>query len=266
MHLVSIDRVARKERILKKKYQKNMDKKELEGYEKAMKKFGKRSHYQIAHDAVLDEKANQIANKKIAAMQKTAEARIKSIQEELDDAKNALKTVKAERDQARAELRVSKRSLKQHLEKLKAQMEIAHGQKIKEKERTHRQELQKHVRKVIHVSRMMKLQTSNKINATNTKSNSKNTQAQVNTVKSERKIVKIDSKQKTLETTAPLPKEGVYEDKFDDKLESLEQSPPLAVAVAVRDEDNTIDSPRGGEILNMASPTPNTPTGFEDFE
>ena len=47
-----------------------MDKKELEGYEKAMKKFGKRSHYQIAHDAVLDEKANQIANKKIATMQK----------------------------------------------------------------------------------------------------------------------------------------------------------------------------------------------------
>ena len=33
------DRVARKERILTKKYQKNMDKKELEGYEKAMKKF-----------------------------------------------------------------------------------------------------------------------------------------------------------------------------------------------------------------------------------
>ena len=260
------DRVARKERILKKKYQKNMDKKELEGYEKAMKKFGKRSHYQIAHDAVLDEKANQIANKKIATMQKAAEARIKDIQKELDDAKDALKTVKAERDQARAELRVSKRSLKQHLEKLKAQMEIAHGQKIKEKERNHRQELQKHVRKVIHVSRMMKLQTSNKINATNTKSNSKNTQARVNTVKSERKIVKIDSKQKTLETTAPLSKEGVYEDKFNDKLERLEQPPPLAVAVAVRDEDDTIDSPRGGEILNMASPTPNTPTGFEDFE
>ena len=260
------DRVARKERILTKKYQKNMDKKELEGYEKAMKKFGKRSHYQIAHDAVLDEKANQIANKKIVTIQKTADARIKVIQEELTQAKNALKTVKSERDQARAELRVSRRSLKQHLEKLKAQMELAHGQKIKEKERTHRQELQKHVRKVIHVSRMMKLQTSNKINGANTKSNSKNTQARVKAVTSERKIVKIDSDQKMLGTTASLQNEDVYSDNFDDKVKSSEQPPPLAVAVAVRDEENTMNSPRGAEVLDMASPTPNTPTGFEDFE
>ena len=56
---------------------------------------------------------------------------------------------------------------------------------------------------------MMKLQTSNKINATNTKSNSKNTLARVKTVTSERKIVKIDSDQKMLETTDPVQKEDV---------------------------------------------------------
>ena len=152
------------------------------------------------------------------------------------------------------------------MEKLKAQMELAHGQKIKEKERSHRQELQKHVRKVIHVSRMMKLQTSNKINGANTKSNSKNTQARVKAVTSERKIVKIDSDQKMLGTTASLQNEDVYSDNFDDKVKSSEQPPPLAVAVAVRDEENTMNSPRGTEVLNLASPTPNTPTGFEDFE
>ena len=100
----------------------------------------------------------------------------------------------------------------------------------------------------------------------NTKSNSKNTQARVKAVTSERKIVKIDSDQKMLGTTASLQNEDVYSDNFDDKVKSSEQPPPLAVAVAVRDEENTMNSPRGAEVLDMASPTPNTPTGFEDFE
>ena len=92
---------------------------------------------------------------------------------------------------------------------------------------------------------MMKLQTSNKINGANTKSNSKNTQARVKAVTSERKIVKIDSDQKMLGTTDPLQDEDVYKDGFDDKVKSSEQPPPQCVAVAVRDEENTMNSPRG---------------------
>ena len=42
--------------------------------------------------------------------------------------------------------------------------------------------------------------------------------------------------------------------------------PPLAVAVVVDDDNSMIQSPRINNILNTASPTPNTPTGFEDFE
>ena len=95
---------------------------------------------------------------KIVTIQKTADARIKLIQEELTQAKNA-KTVKSER--IKPALNCVLAQPKAAFGKVEGTMELAHGQKILEKERTHRQELQKHVRKVIHVSRMMKLQTSN---------------------------------------------------------------------------------------------------------
>ena len=78
---------------------------------------------------------------------------------QLNEAKEAFKKMKADRDQARAELRVNKRGLRQHLEKLKSEMEVKHDVHIKEKERTHRQELQKHVRKVI----WLKLETLVKV-------------------------------------------------------------------------------------------------------
>ena len=45
--------------------------------------------------------------------------------------------MKADRDQARAELRVNKRGLRQHLEKLKSEMEVKHGVHIKEKSFLH---------------------------------------------------------------------------------------------------------------------------------
>ena len=258
------DRVAKKERVLLKRYQKNMDKKELEGYEKAMKKMGKRAHYQIAHEAIFDEKVSQVANKKIGIMQKKSEAAIKAIQDELNEAKEACKKMKADRDQARAELRVNKRGLRQHLEKLKSEMEVKHGVHIKEKERTHRQELQKHVRKVINAKRLIKAaSTSNKIKSSTTKKK----RLQLEQV--ERKVVKIvdddNDDRKILATTTLLEKSVIVDNNNNDRKIDGRRQPPLAVAVAV--EDNTmIQSPRTNDVLNTASPTPNTPTGFEDFE
>ena len=90
----------------------------------AMKKMGKRAHYQIAHEAMFDEKVAQVADKKIQAIKKKAVVDRKVMEDELNETKETLKKMKADRDQARAELRVSKRTLRQHLEKLKEEAEL----------------------------------------------------------------------------------------------------------------------------------------------
>ena len=66
-------------------------------------------------------------------------------------------------------------------------------------------------------------------------------------------------------TTTLLEKSVIVDNNNNDRKIDGRRQPPLAVAVAV--EDNTmIQSPRTNDVLNTASPTPNTPTGFEDFE